>query len=361
VKTKVLALHLPQFHETEENNKWWGQGFTEWTNVKKALPLFKGHNQPRVPYNNNYYDLSEVKHLKDQCEMAKEFGLSGFCYYHYWFDGYTLLHKPLQILLENPDINFPFCFSWANDPWNRSWDGSEKEILVDQFYGTKKNWLNHLQYLLPFFKDSRYIKINGKPVFFIYRAMAFDQMDEMMEVWDQILQDEGFAGIYWIETLNSFQQRPYFQSSSGVFTFEPMLTLRKRISLVNRIKGKLGQLFNFHPFYKDEYTRVWKELLNLDEWYEFHPKERISGAFVDWDNTPRKQKKGLVIQGADPNNFKNYFRTLYQRAVDRKDPFLVINAWNEWAEGCYLEPDEKFKFGYLNALKEVIIQKEQNG
>ncbi len=353
--TKILALYLPQFHETAENNLWWGKGFTEWTNTKKAKPLFKNHHQPRVPLNKNYYDLAEPDVMQKHAAIAKEHGIYGFCFYHYWFNGKQMLHKPVEDLLSRPEIDIPFCLSWANDSWNRAWDGEEKEILMQQEYGEEPNWQNHLDYLIPFFKDNRYLKINNKPVFFIYRTIGFVRMNELIQYWDKKLQDAGFNGIHIVETLNSFQLEPFCEAASGVYTFEPMMTLRKKINLSNKIKGQLRNRLNLNILFKDKYERVWNEVLKNARNIKFDKKEMYRGAFVDWDNTARKGKRGLVITGATPEKFGMYLKALMKISTTENDKFLIINSWNEWAEGCYLEPDEKFRYGYLDQIKKNSI------
>ncbi len=299
--TKILALYLPQFHETPENNKWWGEGFTEWTNTKKAKKLFADHNQPRIPLDNNYYDLNDPAVMKKQADIARSHGIYGFCYYHYWFDGVQLLYKPLLNMLAAKEIEMPFCLSWANDSWNKAWDGEEKQILVQQVYGEQESWKRHLDYLLPFFQDARYIKEANRPVFFIYRTVGFSRMDEMIQFWDEQLKRAGFDGIHIVETLNSFQDSPSCEESRAVFSFEPMRTLRKKISLANKIKGQLRLHLNLKILLKDSYDRVWKAVLERAASEQPRNKEIYFGAVVDWDNTPRKHKNGLVIEGANPD------------------------------------------------------------
>ena len=355
--TKILALYLPQFHETPENNKWWGQGFTEWTNTRKALPLFGKHYQPRTPLNNNYYDLADPATMQAHARMAKDHGIHGFCFYHYWFNGKQMLQKPVEDLLQRKDIDMPFCLSWANDSWNRAWDGEDREILIQQEYGEEASWQNHLNYLVPFFKDDRYIKIDNKPVFFIYRTIGFSRMNELIKYWNNKLQQLGFAGIHIVETLNTFQNEAFCEDSSAVFTFEPMMTLRKKISFKNKLKGELKNRLKLNFLFTDDYDRVWKEVIESANTIKGNGKKVYRGAFVDWDNTPRKGKRGLVIIGASPGKFGKYLQQLVTISNNNNDDFLLINAWNEWAEGCYLEPDEKFKYGYLEQIRKITSGK----
>lgn len=182
---KIIAFYLPQFHEIPENNEWWGEGFTEWVNVKKAKPLFEGHNQPRVPLDDKYYDLLDDEVKIWQAKIAKENGIYGFCYYHYWFNGRKVLERPMEQMLRNNEVDIPFCVCWANEPWTKAWIG-RNEIILPQFYGEKKEWKEHFDYLLPFFQDKRYIKENGKPLMVIYRAEVITNLNEMLDYWSEL-------------------------------------------------------------------------------------------------------------------------------------------------------------------------------
>ena len=191
---KIITFYLPQFHEIPENNEWWGKGFTEWVNVKKAQPLYEGHEQPRVPLNENYYNLLDPNVQVWQAKIAKEYGVYGFCYYHYWFNGKLLLEKPMENMLKNRDIDIPFCVCWANEPWTRAWVG-ETKVLIPQLYGEKREWKEHFDYLLPFFKDSRYICDDGKPLVVIYRPEVIECLNEMLDYWNELAIQEGFEGV----------------------------------------------------------------------------------------------------------------------------------------------------------------------
>lgn len=207
MKTKVIPFYLPQFHTIPENDEWWGKGFTEWTNVKSAKAYRKDQSQPRIPLNNNYYDLSKIETLKWQANLARKYGIYGFCFYHYWFNGKLLLEKPSQNLLANKDIELRFCFSWANEPWARTWDGKNREVLMPQEYGGENEWKKHFEYLLPFFKDNRYIRVNGKPMFLIYKSASIAKCEDMMLYWQKLAKDAGLTGIHFVETLKNGSQR----------------------------------------------------------------------------------------------------------------------------------------------------------
>ena len=205
-RTKLIAFHLPQFHTIPENDEWWGQGFTDWVNVKNAKALYKFHNQPRVPLNNFYYDLSDVEVLRWQSELAKKYGIYGFCYYHYWFGGKLLLQKPLENLLKEKSIDFPFCLCWANETWCRTWDGRSRDVLIRQEYGGEKEWKEHFKYLKDFFQDSRYIRIHNKPVIVIYRSGDCKCYNEMIACWRELCPEYGIDDLYVIDERNGFKQ-----------------------------------------------------------------------------------------------------------------------------------------------------------
>jgi hypothetical protein len=353
---KVLAYNLPAYHRIPENDAWWGEGFTEWVNVKKSKPLFKGHNQPREPIDENYYDLSDPNALKQQMELAQENGLYGFCYYHYWFNGKLLLQKPLEQML-SMDKKINYCFCWANEPWVRTWDGKDKDVLMSQYYGGEPEWEAHFQYLLPFFKDSFYIKKNGKPVFVLYRTNDIPECETMISYFDKRCKDNGFDGIYLIEERNSFQSEITCKNAEAILDFEPMYTLTHDRTTGMKIKDKFRQTI-FNMFTGNEliiysYDSVWERILKRKDSKSLS-KPIYRGAFVDWDNTPRKKERGLVILGANPTKFKKHLIKLLAQVKKDESEFVFLNAWNEWAEGTYLEPDERYGHSYLKVLKEAL-------
>ncbi len=348
---KILALYLPQFHAIPENDEWWGEGFTEWTNTKKAKPLFKGHYQPRTPAEERFYNLLDPDTQEWQSNLAQEYGIDGFVYYHYWFNGKKLLEKPMEKMLTNSNITIPFCISWANEPWTRAWDGGEREILMPQSYGGPDDWLKHIDYLLPFFKDSRYIKNDNRPVLFIYRTASITNCDEMIMLWEDILRQNGFDGIYLIETLNSFQKDPILSSSKAAFTFEPMYTIaHTRRSIMNRLFIKLNRIFRNLPL-MENYDKLFSRIVTRDASTAYSNKNAVVGAFVDWDNTARKGNRGIMVMGSSPTKFQKYIRKLISYATNINARYIVINAWNEWAEGTHLEPDNKHGIEYLDAVR----------
>lgn len=358
---KLITFYLPQFHEIKENNDWWGKGFTEWTNVKKSRPLFKGHNQPRIPLDNNYYDLSDIEVMKWQVDLARNYGIYGFCFYHYWFNGKLLLEKPIKNFLMDASIDFPFCMSWANEPWTRSWDGKSKTILMDQSYGLEDDWEKHFQYLLPFFQDKRYIKIDNKPIFLIYKSKDINERDRMIDFFNKRAENHGFSGIYFIDTDRGVNNNYSRGSFSAVVEFEPTRTLYKRniSSLWFRRAYRYGvKIFNY--LFKKEFPvnlpRYTKDI--YEESLKSIPNSKIMtipGAFVSWDNSPRRNHESSIMLEASKDEFENYISSKILLGKNKyQSEYLFINAWNEWAEGTYLEPDSVNKYAYLEAIKNAL-------
>lgn len=364
---KTLALYLPQFHTIPENDEWWGEGFTEWVNMKKAKPLYEGHYQPRIPLNNNYYDLSDVNVMKWQTEIAKKYGIYGFCVYHYWFHGHKLLEKPMEQYLENKDIDFPFCFCWANEHWTNAWVSGENKILIEQDFKDKKDWKTHFEYFLPFFKDKRYIKEDNKPFLVIYLPSIIEPLEEMLEYWNQLAIDNGFDGMkyayqHYMYYLDATKNKKCFDYG---IEFEPNLSMNeiksKSKAKLELLKIKLSVFLQtkLHIYFKlrhkevtkVSYDEIWNNILRRS------PKDKnmIPGAFVDWDNTPRKGVRGSALIGATPEKFEYYFdKYLEKIKTNYSTDKIIMFAWNEWAEGGYLEPDEKNGFGYLEAISRVL-------
>lgn len=346
---KIIAFYLPQFHRIPENDRWWGKGFTEWTNTKKAKPLFYGHYQPREPFNDNYYNLTHPVSRNWQAQIARDYGIYGFCYYHYWFKGKQLLETPINEVLRTGEPDFPFCFSWANEPWTRRWDGNERDVLMPQDYGDEEDWKEHFNYLLKFFQDKRYIRVEDKPVFLIYRPGSIPRCEEMLLYWNHLAQENGLSGIYFINTLNSF---PLYNSNG----FDASLEFEPSYTVVHSNCGNIRHIvkgYNKRRLSVIDYDVVWKCILNRT--VENKGNKTFPGAFIDWDNSARLGYKGTIFTGANPLKFYEYFNEQIKRAISYYDSeFLFINAWNEWAEGTYLEPDKRFGFQYLEAVKNAL-------
>lgn len=354
---RIIALYLPQFHRIPENDTWWGEGFTEWTAVKNAMPLFPQHEQPNVPLNDNYYNLLDKKTMQWQASLMHKYGIDGMCMYHYYFkDGRKVLEKPAENLLRWKDINMPFCFDWANESWVRSWSKlkeyanpwSEKfeteknrnecenknGILLEQDYGDENAWRDHYNYLSPFFHDERYIKIGNSPVFVIYNPDHIQCLPEMKECFDKCAMLDGFDGVYLIGGQPE-------KENSLVFS----LTMEKNPAY---IKGKVVEKkFDFRYGVSDfsEYDDVSMMII------EHQLKEgECPCAFPGYDDTPRRGRGGSVVHGRNPEMFQEQMEQLLLKAKKINVPFVFINAWNEWGEGMYLEPDDRYGYSFLEAV-----------
>ena len=316
---KILALYLPQFHTIPENDEWWGKGFTEWVNMKKAKALYNGHYQPRVPLDHDYYDLSNVNVMRKQTEIAKKYGIYGFCVYHYWFQGHKLLEKPMENYLEAKDIDFPYCFCWANEHWTNAWVSGENKILIEQDFTDKEDWKNHFYYFLSFFKDERYIKEDNKPFLVIYLPSIIETLNEMLEYWDILAKENGFAGMKY-----AYQHYVYYLDNDKddsrfdyAIQFQPNLAMNliktKRQAKIELLKTKLSIFLQtkLHIYLKlkqkevtrIDYDAVWNKILEMKP----VDKATIPGSFMDWDNTPRRGMRGSAMVGANPEKFEYYF------------------------------------------------------
>lgn len=373
-KPKIIALYLPQFHSIPENDQWYGKGFTEWTNVKKAVPLFSGHYQPKLPLNDNYYNLLDDSVKIWQAKLAQNYGIYGFCYYHYWFkDGKKLLEKPAEQMLKNKEIDQPFCFCWANENWSRNWDGGNHEVIMKQDYGGKSDWEKHFQYLLPFFKDERYITVGGKPLLVIYKPDLIIDIYQMSVYWRKRMIEEGFPGLCLAFQFPTYYSDMYYRDDIFDYRigFEPVYarnlntmkpgtsskvkTLRKLLgenaisAYRKRHNNNAGnnwiQPQSLSVFFYDE---IWEKILNAPWSEEFLP-----GCFVDWDNTPRN-KHGVMHLGFSIEKFQNNMTRFISRAKKENKSMIFLNAWNEWGEGAFLEPDQKYGYQKLEAVRNAI-------
>lgn len=352
---KKFAYYLPQFHTIPENDEWWGKGFTEWTNVRKARPLFKGHKQPVVPLNGNYYNLLDPETIKWQAEMARQYKVDGFIFYHYYFRGRKLLEKPAELLLAHPEIPMKYFFCWANHDWNRAWEG-KKEVLVKQEYGGKEDWENHFQYLLPFFRDKRYEKKDNRPLFLIFKP-EFPEKNSIIAYFNQRCIDNGFSGICAIETAFAYRKKKMEETekqSSPLTTFihlrEPSASTEHHFRTPTGIihgGWVLTQQFMNDHFHTNQIVKY-----NGDNLYrnmlEKSPggKRYVRSLFFEWDNTPRHGKRGYIITPPKKETFMKYMDKI------RDDEYVFLNAWNEWAEGMMLEPTEHNGYKYLEWIRE---------
>lgn len=365
---KIISNYLPQYHQIPENDLWWGEGYTDWIATKNARPLFAGHRQPRVPLH-GYYSLDNPKHINAQAELAREYGIDAFGIYHYWFSSnMMLLQKPAELILAHPDIDIEFMFIWDNQSWRRSWSAIEKgndwapcfdkEAEVDEHdngmlailqYGDKTEWKKHFDYLLPFFKDDRYIKVENKPMFAIMRADdQFDTLKKMINYWNELAIDAGFNGMYcMLREYAEYNRKGFTFEKSFRYCFDSQSFLTRAKRLYGLIRHKLG----IDPILTYNYDSIWKDILREAK---SSKSSTILSGFVNYDDTPRRADKGFYLHGASPEKFKKYLRELVDISEKQGKDFLFLAAWNEWGEGMYLEPDTNSGLSYLEAVKEVI-------
>ncbi len=362
---KILAIYLPQFHEIKENNEWWGKGYTEWDAVRNAKPLFKNHLQPNVPLNKNYYDLNDPTGSiwKWQSKLAKQYGVYGFCIYHYWFNSNDmLLEKPMEILLEHSEIDINYCVCWANESWSRNWYGQKKEILKEQKY-SEQSQVDQFKYLLKFFNDKRYIKVNNRPLICIYRCEDIPDIKWLKETWDKMAKENGFNGIYIIAARTGRKAVETRTSSINAFyDFQPGYTVNHRLSFLSKLpiytRKLIVRMTNcvFRTSFLEEKInckKIYKSMKKRD------PNLTITtfpGVFVKWDNTPRRQNKGIYYYNTTPKTLMEQIQyyILNGESNGYDTSFIFLNAWNEWGEGCYLEPDERNRYEFLKSVKQAL-------
>lgn len=346
---KAIAFYLPQFHPIPENDEWWGPGFTEWTNVTQAKPLFPGHYQPHVPADLGYYDLRLPEVRNAQAELAKKYGIYGFCYYYYWFSGRRILERPLQDMLDSGTPDFPFCICWANENWSRRWDGSENEILLKQEHNAETD-AKFINDVIPILRDPRYIRINGKPLLMVYRISLLPNPSETARIWRKICQDEGLGEIYLTAVESFGYTNPYKDGFDASVQFPPHGA---------RVAGSANDLVDDLP---EDYTGTlydYQEVVFNDLNAEVPAYKRFRGVMCSWDNTARKKKAGNVFLNATPHDYELWLRGVadYTRQnLPAGERLVFINAWNEWAEGTHLEPDRKFGHGFLEATRRALGQ-----
>ena len=356
---KPLAIYLPQYHTIKENDIWWGKGFTEWTNVRKSKPLFKGHYQPHVPHPDiGYYDLSDANVMRKQANMARKYGIYGFCFYYYHFaNGKRLLEKPLDNWLANKDIDFPFCYSWANENWTRAWDGGDKEIIMPQDYNID-NMKLMMTSMLQDMKDSRYIKVGVKkntPVLMIYRAEIVPQIKEITIIWRNMAKAEGFDDLFLVSMQNFKAVSP---GEMGIDAATEFASLKSKISPFSFDSRSINDFV-----YNGKFLHVIKYKNVIRYIRDNHISEyiRYKCCVPSWDNSPRKGENGWMLIDSSPKLFKEMFSECVRQTLSNrnllKNGFVFINAWNEWGESAHLEPDIKNGYANLAAIHDVMLSK----
>lgn len=344
---RYIAFYLPQFHPTPENDRWWGKGFTEWTNVTKAAPLFAGHYQPHLPTESGFYDLRVKETRIDQINLAKEYGIDGFCYHYYWFSGTKILNQPVDAMLADKEHDMPFCLCWANENWTRQWDAAEHEILIAQKYQPEDD-LNFIKSLIPFFSDARYIRVDGKPFLIVYRPQHLPDSRKSIETWRNHCRDVGIGEIHVCCALtHGNMDHRSFGFDSGV-EFPP----HNLAGISGTVDKSALQFYGNFTGTVVQYKDVADLFLTRD-----YPEDNVfKGVFPSWDNTARRGPRSFVVLNGTPANYEFWLKqtvSLIQRTHPNEDRLLFINAWNEWAEGCHLEPDRVYGRQFLEATKRV--------
>jgi len=347
---KLIAFYLPQFHPIPENDEWWGKGFTEWTNVVKGRPWFHGHYQPHLPADLGFYDLRLPETREAQANLAKQYGIHGFCYFHYWFHGRRVLERPFNEVLASGTPDFPFCLCWANETWTKSWDAAKGEILIEQTYSHNDN-ISHLRWLMNAFEDRRYIRVEGKPLFLVYRAQDLPCSLRTAETWRNEARKAGIGEIFLCTVLSN---SPGSRIDPNAVGFDAAVEFQP-------------SLFNPRAFMRKAWERLWRGLRNnrILEYSEIvnralsapDPAFRWFRCVTpSWDNSSRKKDKALILKGSHPAKYRDWLEAVIRRSAltSTKDKVVFINAWNEWAEGNHLEPCQHWGHAFLVATRAAM-------
>lgn len=354
-------MYLPQYHSIPENDAFWGKGFSDWVSVKKANPLYKGHLQPKIPLNNFYYDLSKKEDVAWQISIAKKYGIDALGIYHYWFNNEkNLLTKPAEILYENKNLDMDFFFAWDNASWKRSWSNVEgndwspladsqllkkgSATLIPYILGVEKDWENHFNYVLRYFKDERYVKKDNKPLFVIFNYGP--EIEKMCFYWNVLAKKNGFSGMFFVF---KYDKKTHIPNFVNTFNYQPLTAGWVHQFTLRRIIYKIRRILGIYKIERYDYDHVWKRIIKTA--IKQNSINRFHGGFVSYDDSPRRGDKGKVVVGSSPQKFKNYLEKLLNISTQQKKEFVFITAWNEWGEGAYLEPDSICKYEYLEALK----------
>ena len=370
---RVIALYLPQFHPIPENDEWWGPGFTEWTNVAKAKPLFRGHRQPRLPADLGFYDLRVPETRQRQADMARKAGVEAFCYWHYWFgNGRRIIERPFEEVRDSGEPNFPFCLAWANKSWSGIWHGSPKTVLVEQTYPGRADEEAHFRWAQKAFEDPRYLKVDGKPMFVIFDPHDLPSTAAFVEHWRELAAKAGYPGIFFVAMSNQYKAGIDIYRDSILSPFDAVTPLvpqdyldrtahdTERSDLRRRWKElNLGYKLNpLKPKSLRRPTRIRYEDVVAHAFEDMPQEERfLPSVLPGWDNTPRSAHRGVVCEGVTPELFRAYLQKGVDRVADYSPDHRIVflKAWNEWAEGNYVEPDLVDGHAYLDVIRSVIL------
>lgn len=344
---KLICFYLPQFHSIAENDRWWGQGFTEWTNVRPARPQFENHYQPRVPGELGYYDLSDPAVQHRQVALAKTYGIGGFCFYVYWFGGKRLLETPVENYRVDKNLDLPFCLCWANENWSRRWDGLENEVLIAQKYSARDD-LAFIAWVADYFKDERYLRINGKPLLLVYRPNLLPSAKQTAQRWRNWCRRNGVGEIYLAYTQSFEAVDPARFGFDAAVEFPPNNSMPPDITCrIKSLNGSFaGRVFD------------WRVFIERSRRYRKPAYTLFRGVCPSWDNTARRKDHGTIFLNSSPKGYCHWLRNAIEdtcRRFNNPDERLVfINAWNEWAESAYLEPDQRYGYAYLEATRKAL-------
>ena len=353
---RLIAFYLPQFYPTPENDEWWGKGFTEWTNVKRAKPLFKGHYQPRIPADElGYYDLRDPNVRIKQAELARSAGIEGFCYWHYWFAGRQLLNRVFDEVVQSGVPDYPFCLCWANHSWwAKTWDPDIPDrLLVEQTYPGREDYENHFFAMLPAFKDKRYIRVDGRLLFGIFEPAGIPDIEEFTETWNTLAARNDLPGFYFFAFAQGSKSLDAGRKSYDAIVYDAMhdAAFMNRILPLNKLKVRLNTILHLPvPMSYDFYARI-----ALEKFNEY--PEMVPCLVPNFDHSPRSGSRGVIIDGSTPEKWGRLCREVSKlRAINGKDGLIFIKAWNEWGEGNYLEPDSLWGKSFLEETKNAGIQ-----
>jgi lipopolysaccharide biosynthesis protein len=362
---RLLAFYLPQFHPIPENDRWWGTGFTEWTNVAKARSLFRGHYQPHIPADLGFCDLRVPEVREAQAALAREYGISGFCYYHYWFNGKRLLNRPFDEVLRSGRPDFPFCLCWANENWTRRWDGYDQEILIGQNHSLGDD-REHIHNLFSAFEDRRYIRINGKPLFLVYRTEILPDAERTADVWRAEARAAGIGDLYLVRVEShskypdprriGFDAAVEFAPDLAVMPFPKMH--RETWGFQARLENQLRKLRLLPQAYFDHHVYSYDDLVTRSMAKGPQPYTWFRCVTPSWDNSARRAKGATIIHKSSPELYERWLRAMVQTTVNTfngDERLLFVNAWNEWAEGNHLEPDQRWGRAYLEATRRAVM------
>jgi lipopolysaccharide biosynthesis protein len=353
--TRIVAIHLPQFHPVPENDAWWGKGFTEWTNVVKARPLFRGHRQPHLPADLGFYDLRLKESRAAQAELAREYGIHAFCYYHYWFGGRRILERPFQEILDSGEPDFPFCLCWANENWTRAWDGSENEIILAQRHDDE-DYREHAVWLAKGMRDPRWLRVGDKPVFLIYRASKIPGCDRFASILREEAAKAGLSGVHLVR-VESFpdEHGELPDGFDASMEFQPDRLLYPRPIKQGFWRRQFMRWGVLDRTWLDHDIRSYPKLVENALAQPAAPGVRYPCVTPMWDNSPRKKKGASVFVDSDPELYRCWLRdTIAKSPLRGDDDIVFVNAWNEWAEGNHLEPCDRWGRAYLDATRSAL-------